>query len=258
MQEVHVARSGDLGALPQFDPRLSALSLDGSKLVYTSESFGSILGAIVLAVDPELEAAVLDVGGGGLLIDLVANSAVFAQALQPFVSGAFDTLIDVNDPDSIPVRAQMALNVLQGVLEPGDGLALSSLTDAHKQVLFLQDYVDETVPNQAEEALARAFGATEVRLSQMSHPLGYVTLPTASPPFMASPLRAVVQLDPGSHVMYTQQQGQRNFAPPFPPFHRLAAPTTFANPVALVHTLALDFIDGVRAGAPVLRDPTAQ
>jgi hypothetical protein len=257
MQEVRVARGGDWTVVQQFDTRLGTLTLDGTKLVYTSESFGSILGAIVVAVDPLLEAAVLDVGGGGILVDLVPNSPLFAQALQPFVAGAFDTDVDVNHPDVLPVRAQMALNVLQQVVEPGDGMALSANVDARKNILFLQDYLDETVPNQSEEALARAFGATQVTLSQLSHPLTYVPLPSTNAPYGGSPLRAVVQLDPGSHVMFTQQQGSHTFAPPFPPFSRLSPAVSFANQVALVHTLALDFIDSVRAGAPVVRDPTA-
>jgi hypothetical protein len=255
MQEVRVARRADLAPLRQFDTRLATLSFDGDKLVYTGESFGSILGSIVIAVDPLLDSAMLDVGGGGLLVDLVTYSPSFATALQPFVAGAFDTEIDVNDPEGMPVRAQMALNVLQQVIEPGDGLALAAGADPRKNILFLQDYLDETVPNQSEEALAKAFGATEVRVAVPSHPLTFVTLPSASAPYSATPLRAVVQLDPASHVMYTQQEGSRAWTPPFPPFKRLATPSTFDNPVATAHALAVQFLDSVRAGTPTVVAP---
>ena len=65
MQEVRLARGGDLSAVTAALPALPNLGFDGSKVVYTGESFGSIMGASVLAVDPMLDAAVLDVGGGG-------------------------------------------------------------------------------------------------------------------------------------------------------------------------------------------------
>jgi hypothetical protein len=252
MQLVRFVHHGELSALRA---GAAGLGFDAAKLAYTSESFGSILGAIVISVDPELRTAVLDVGGGGLLIDLVPNSATFAQLLQPFVSGAFDTYVDVNHPDLLPVHAQMSLNLLQQAIEPGDGLALSSLLDPGKSVLLLQPYGDEVVPNQAEEALARAFGATEVTLAAGSHPLSYVKLPTAAAPFAgASGLRAVVQLAEGSHTMFTAQQGRHVYAPPFPPFTKLPQPVPFDNPIERLHAIALDFVDSAAAGAPVVRD----
>ena len=256
MQEVRLARGGDFSDVVQHLPMLPGLSLDGSKLVYTGESFGSILGAVVLALDPLLQAAVLDVGGGGILIELVTNSPSFAQLLQPFVAGAFDTIVDVNHPDTLPPRGQMSLNLLQQVIEPGDGVALAPGADAGKNVLFLFAHNDEIVPNQSNQALARAWGATEVPLARLTHALDYVTLPTAPAPYQATPLRAAVQLDPAGHGQFTSQQGTRNYMPPFPPFVRLPSAESFDEPVQLVHTLALDFIDGFRAGAPVVSDPT--
>src|SRR5205823_3253950 len=196
-----LARGGDLSAVATALPALTNLSFDGSKLVYTGESFGSIMGAAVLAIDPMLDAAVLDVGGGGLLLDLVPNSPQFATLLQPFVAGAFDTIVDVNHPDTLPTRAQMSLNFLQEVLEPGDGLALAASADAGKSALFLFAYLDETVPNQSNQGLARGWGATEVQLSAGTHALEQVMLPMAHAPYQATPLRAVVQLDPASHGM---------------------------------------------------------
>jgi hypothetical protein len=252
MQLVRVVGRGELSALRTAAP---GLTFDKSKLVYTSESFGSILGAIVIAVDPELQSAVLDVPGGGLLIDLVPNSASFAQLLQPFVSGAFDTYVDVNHPDMLPVRAQMSLNILQQAIEPGDGLALSSVIDPSKNVLILEAFNDETVPNQANEALASAMGARQVTLSAGSQPLSYIKLTAAAAPLSsASGLRAVVQMAEASHVMFTQQTGRHNYAPSFPPFSKLPQPVQFDNPIERVHQLALDFVDGVGAGAPVVND----
>lgn len=257
MQEVRLARGGDFSDVTAALPALSGLTLDGSKVVYTGESFGSIMGASVLAVDPLLEAAVLDVGGGGILIDLVPNSPNFATLLQPFVAGAFDTIVDVNHPVEVPTRAQMSLNVLQQVLDPGDGLALAASASSSKSVLFLNAYADETVPNQSNQSLARGWGASEVTLSQGSHPLTFVDLPKAQAPYAVTPLRAIVQLDPAGHGMFTGQTGAHTFVPPFPPFVRLATPQQITMPIVQAHALALAFIDGFRMGAPVVSDVPA-
>jgi len=257
MQEVRMARGGDFSAVAAALPQLTGLAFDGSKVVYTGESFGSIMGAAVLAVDPLLEAAVIDVGGGGILSDLAPNAPQFATLLQPFIAGAFDTIVDVNHPDTEPVAAQMSLQLVQSVIDPGDGQALAASADPGKQVLFLFAYLDETVPNQSNQALARAYGASEVQLTAGTHPLEQVQLPVAQAPYMASPLRAVVQLDPAAHGMFTGQNGQHEFMPPFPPFVRYATPIKISLPIVQAHALALGFIDGFRNGAPVVNDVPA-
>ena len=254
MQEVRLARGGDLSAVATALPALTGLSFDGSKLVYTGESFGSIMGAAVLATDPLLEAAVLDVGGGGILTDLAPNAPSFATLLQPFIAGAFDTIVDVNHPDTEPTRAQMSLNVVQAVIDPGDGTALAALADPGKSVLFPFAYHDETVPNQSNQSLARAFGATEVALTAGSHPLEQATFPQAHAPYSATPLRAAIQLDPASHGMFTGQGGRHTYVPPFPPFMMLPQPVPFDNPIVQLHAIAVGFIDGFKSGAPIVND----
>ena len=262
MQEVRLARGGDFSAvtaaLTTALPALAGLSFDGSKVVYTGESFGSIMGAQVLAVDPLLEAAVLDVGGAGILIDLVPNSPQFATLLQPFVAGAFDTLVDVSHPDTEPTRAQMSLNLLQEIVDPGDGLALAASADPSKSALFLFAYLDETVPNQSNQGLAAGWGASEVTLTAGSHPLEDVTLPMLHAPVTGMPLRSVVQLEPASHGMFTSQSGQHEYMPPFPPFNKYPTPVPFSTPIVQAHAIALGFIDGFRSGTPTVIDaPTA-
>ena len=257
MQEVRLARGGDFSAVAAALPQLTGLAFDGSKVVYTGESFGSIMGAALLALDPLLDAAVLDVGGGGLIVDLVANSPQFAGVLQAFLASAFDSLVDIGHPDVTPNAAQMSLNLVQEVLEPSDGVALAATADAGKSVLFLFAYLDETVPNQSNQALARAWGATEVPLSAGSHPLEQVMLPMAHAPYMATPLRAVVQLDPAGHGMFTGQAGQHEYMPPFPPFNKYAQPIPITYPIVQAHALAVGFIDGVVNGAPVVVDAPA-
>jgi dienelactone hydrolase len=256
MQEVRLARAGDWHEVAQADAQLNGLTIDGSHLVYTGESFGSILGAAVLAVDPQLDAAMLDVAGGGMILNLATNSPSFAPLLGPFASTIFDDGTNLMTPDQLPVRAQMSLNMVQQAIDPGDGLALAATAAKTKSVLFLFDYADEVVPNQANEALAAAWGATQVSLAKGSHAVSFVTLPTAMAPFTATPLHALVMLDPSSHEQITRQRGEHDYMPPFPPFVKLPSPFTFDNPIEVTHALAVGFIDGVKAGAPTVLDPT--
>jgi dienelactone hydrolase len=256
MQEVRLARAGDWSEVAQADASLNGLTIDGSHLVYTGESFGAILGAAVLAVDPQLEAAVLDVAGGGMILDLATNSPNFAPLLGPFASSIFDDGTELTMPDTLPVRAQMSLNLVQQVIDPGDGLALAATAAKTKSVLFLFDYADEVVPNQSNEALAAAWGVTQLTLSHGSHAVSYVNLPTARAPYTASPLRALVMLTPASHEQITRQIGTHDFMPPFPPFVKLPSTVSFDNPIEVTHALALGFIDGIRAGAPAVPDAT--
>jgi hypothetical protein len=200
---------------------------------------------------------VLDVGGGGLLVDLVMQSAGLAIPMSELIRANYDQFIDVVDPDMMPVRAQLALAILQTVIEPGDALALAGSANPAKNVLLLEAFSDEVVPNPSTEALARAWGASQVTLAMRSRPVQTVMLPMAAAPFTASPLHALVELDPATHGMFTAQRGERDYVPGFPPFVRQNPPTPVDNPIEIAHALAIGFIDGYRqSGAPTVVDPT--
>ena len=79
-------------------------------------------------------------------------------------------------------------------------------------------------------------------------------LPSVAAPLPggATALRALVQLDNASHGMFTSQSGRHEWMPPFPPFVRYDKPIPIDTPIVTAHKPALDFIDGYRAGAPVV------
>jgi hypothetical protein len=250
MQAARLLRGGDWSELGTVG--LGGVALDGSKLLFTSASFGSMLGAGLMAVDPSMRAAVLDTASGGLFTDLTGNSPALAPLLSPTVGNAYDVTIDVDHPDTNPVRGQMSLNLIQTVLERGDALALARGAPADTSVLFLEMYNDEVVSNHATEALAAAWGATQVRAQGPATRV--VPLPQAAPPLTAATLRALVTLDPAGHTTYTAQTEKRNFQDGFPPFVKLPTPVDVTNPIERAHRLALDFMDGFRAGSPVVSD----
>ena len=96
----------------------------------------------------------------------------------------------------------------------------------------------------------QAWGASQVSLAG-SPATRVVSLPSVWPPFVGSPLRALVQLNPACHTTYTLQQDSRLLR------RRLAAVrqardadggrTTRSRTIE--HWLALDFMDSVRLGA---------
>ncbi len=259
MQVVRLAAAGDLAAFAAADPALASLSLDASHLVYTGESFGSLLGASVLAGAPELRAAVLAVGGGGIVQPLMVSSPSFALLAQPLFAGAFDQLVTVDDP-ALPPAAQRSLALLETAVEPGDpSVWAPRIAAAGKHALFLQAHADEVMPNQAGDALAAAAGATQVRLPSLppgaTPPLAYVVRPLADAPYRGAPSTiAVVQVEPATHGMFTRFGGTRQYVPPFPPFTKAPSPTPVDNPIELLHALAVGFADSYRAGSPTVID----
>jgi hypothetical protein len=244
MATVRLAVSGDWSMIP-------GVALGGAAPIYTGASFGGILGAGLMAVDPLVQGGVLASAGGGLFVDMFGTSATLGPLVVSLIGDSYDKGITVDEPATDPVRAQMSLNLIQTVIEPGDGLALAGAAMPGKSLFLLEAFNDEVVANQSTEALAVAWGASQVTLAG-SPPTRVVPLPAVAPPFTGSPLRALVQLAPACHTMYTLQQDKRSYADGGPPFVALPTPTVVDNPIGTAHRLALDFMDAFRLGAPAI------
>ncbi|MBI2058864.1 MAG: hypothetical protein HYT87_03760 [Nitrospirae bacterium] len=247
-------RHGDLSAIAKSSPAFAGLDFDTRHIVYTSESFGSVLGASVVTVSPDLAGAVLSVAGGGVFLPMYSASPLFAGMLSPFIRSIFDPYIDVSDPASLPAEAQRSLSLLDAAISPGDPLSFAPLIAERKRnVLVLQARSDELIPNQATELLARAMGATFVTLPSMSEPLRFVDLPTLRAPYQAGigeNTIAVVQIAPALHTMFSSFIGDRRYQPDFPPFISLSQPERVDNPIEMVQDLAVAFVESLRAGGP--------
>jgi hypothetical protein len=255
-------KDGDLSAVAAADPALASLTLDAAHLVYTSESFGSILGAMTLAVDARLEAGVLSVGGAGIFLPTFADSPFFARLAFLFLKSGFDHDLDVTAPASLPAEAQRSLSLLQAALEPGDPIAFASKIARYpdaargrkpKSLLLLQANSDELIPNQSGELLASVSGATAVTIEGHTKPLRYVSLPVAAAPFGGSTSEvtvAIVNVDPATHTMFTGFKAAREYEPDFPPPRKLPAPIDVDNPIEWLHGLAVRVASGQRSDPP--------
>ncbi|MGH7281506.1 MAG: hypothetical protein ACRELY_08295, partial [Polyangiaceae bacterium] len=263
---VRLLVQGNTTAIAASDPSLATLTLDASHVIYTSESFGSILGAITLAVDPRLSSAILSVGGAGIFLPTFADSPYFAKLASIFFKPSLDSALDVSDPATLPAEAQRSLGLMQAVIEPGDPVAFAPLIARRparfaKSLVLLQAFSDELIPNQAGEFLAAQAGATTLTIPNHTQPVRYVTtLPTAAAPLSGN-LNGVtvahVNVDPATHLMFTRFHDQRIYQPGFPPLTPLPAPQDIDEPIEWLHALAIAFADSERAnqGPPVVTAP---
>jgi hypothetical protein len=242
-QLVRLIKRGDMSAIAVSDPSLAAVTFDPDSLVYTGESFGSVLGALTIAVDTDLRAAVLAVPGASIFLTMFPSSPVFAGIASIVLRGPFDSSLDVTDPIALPAAAQRSLSLIQAAIEPGDPIAFAA--DASKrQVLVLQSFSDEVIANQAGELLASAMGATQIPMPGHTKPLRYADVASASAPFTGNV--AILNVDPATHVMYTRFGDKRTYQPGFPPVVPLAAPQTIDEPIEWLHKLTLSYVDSYR------------
>lgn len=150
---------GSLDLLPVGAPD-GIPDLDTSRILYIGHSFGSVQGASILALAPEIKQAVWNVGGDGLM-----------KLLRD--SGTFGLLVNSFRPPKTPDGALgRFFAVTQAIVDPGDPLnfarfgameELPGTTGATPRDILLQVVLNDTiVPNSSSEALARAMGATHM------------------------------------------------------------------------------------------------
>jgi hypothetical protein len=118
------------------------LDLDTSHLGFCSQSLGSVIGGTLVGVEPDLEASVLNVGGGYFSEFVSVFLGEFMAFIPPEIFVGVQMVMDGADP----------INYMRAVTrEPFPGLS-----GAKKRNLLLQEAVDDdTVPNKSTENLAR-------------------------------------------------------------------------------------------------------
>ncbi|HEX8791689.1 MAG TPA: hypothetical protein VF765_12125 [Polyangiaceae bacterium] len=151
-------------------PDLSGLALDGAvpaidadHIAYIGQSLGAIEGATSAAIEPHVQQWVLNVGGGGLIADLAIHSAMVSASLNQAAGFNFGLLEPTFDEGNVLIP------LLQTIVDPGDPLEFASNIVQSPQplagqptkprnVLQFEVVWDEWVPNESNEALARAGG----------------------------------------------------------------------------------------------------
>ena len=193
MQLVQLIRAG-----PDLDGA-GGVPLDGSRIYYAGQSLGALYGSLLHAVEPEVRAAVLNVGGGSV-IEIARTSDAYQGFISDYLSMRNPPLLSPGEPvdDSFPLRnaapvveGAAGAIAIQDLLEraewmqmPGDPLAYaphfqrSTLPGvASKPVLFQIARGDKTVPNPQNSAWIAAAGLRE-STQVYRHDLARQAIPT--------------------------------------------------------------------------------
>jgi dienelactone hydrolase len=280
-------------------PDLSALAwngvtpkIDPGSVAYLGMSLGSIQGAAAAALEPGVKNWVLNVAGGGLILELATHGPVIANNLNEAAGFNF-AFLEASLDESHPL-----VNLVQAVVEPGDPLSLVGNLVLHPQpllgqptqprnVLQFEVIYDELVPNEADEALARAGGwglaqpnvgsnAGILDFKNFANDLQRLPLPSVAPQSdgsfhdtpQAGTTAIVVQESPATHGdNMISSTGQRQYCIPyanFPtgtPFNVLDTDKWFSvkNPYRQTQATLVGFLkDGFAGKVPaVVVDPAA-
>ncbi len=131
--------------------------INDGQIFYIGHSLGGLMGSGFVPIEAGIRGALLNAAGGGLLSQLFQNSSIGAGA-QVLVNGILG-LDSANVADQFSLEA----NLVQAIVDPADavnsaGLLLAPVDGAPRNVILVEDYGDQVVPNPANEALALAAG----------------------------------------------------------------------------------------------------
>ena len=221
----------DLGPLATLRP---GLKLDGSRIAYVGDSFGSVLGGLVAAIEPRYRAMVLNVGGGGILVELASNAPLLGSLIGPLGNITFGL-----HGDRLNWKHPL-IAIVQAIIDGADPLSYTDAFVRHpviveptgrpKSIVIIEALWDELVSNEGTEALAFAAGIPLAGPS--TGPMSDVLLEDAAPigGFVSGVPNAehtvvIVQASPATHGsdLYSAH-GTRTYSSPF-----VATETGFAT-----------------------------
>lgn len=231
--------------LVQTDPDLSALGagykLDRTKVAYLGESFGTIVGSNLAAIEPSIGLFILNVAGGGVIDQIVPNSAKIGEIAIPFAEQLYRTQGRID-------RFHPLVGVMQAVFDGADSLTFARhvLRDRFKidgevigkrHVILIEAIHDEIMPNAASEALARAFGLYVLKPS-LTVPSGMLVVESPGGGNVGAQTALLVQYAPGTHgYNWSAETGTLEYKPGYPfvdddvRYPKLATPITVQQPI---------------------------
>lgn len=289
-QLVKVLRSSpDLsGLVPTGSTAVPQPKIDPARIAYIGQSLGSLEGEVAAALEPHVQNWVFNVGGGGLILELGTHSPIVAGLLGEGAGlnfGFIQATLDVG---------HVATTLIQTVLDPADPLIYASYLQTSPQplggmptqarnVLQTEVIYDEWVPNEANEAFARAAGyglgepnvGSNAGITDIKNIAGNLDrVPLASIPVGSdgsihdTPSKGItgvlVQSSPATHGNnLTSSTGTRTYCIPFGDFasgHAFPMVTSFDVPNPYLETLGVvtQFLgDGFSGMVPRVTVPKA-
>jgi dienelactone hydrolase len=225
------ALAGPYATTPRFDP---------TRVAYLGQSFGTIVGANLSAIEPRIGLYVLNVPGGGVVDHILVNSAYIGDLALPFAEllyGASGTL-DKFHP---------LVGMLQAIFDGADSLTFArrTLKDrlvienqflGRRHVVCIEALDDEIMPNIATEALARAYGLQLLRPNVVV-PSGMLQIESPAQLNVNNQTAVLVQYGPATHGLnWSAERGTVAYVPGYPhdgddKFPKLPSEITIDEPI---------------------------
>jgi hypothetical protein len=246
---------------------LSALGgsakLDARRVAYLGDSFGTVVGTVFAAIEPDVDLYVLNVPGGGIIDLILPTSAEIGALAVPLISMIYRTSAPLD-------RWNQAVGLLQAVIDGGDPLtyaphvlrdrlSIGGRTLGPRSVVALEVVGDQVLPNTGTDALAQAL-QLDVLAPHLEPPAGLRSIPSPAAGNLDGQTAVLVQYAPATHgANWTSERGGLRFLPGFPregddPFPRLPAVITIPNPIYETHEQVAEILATHRAGqAPRVR-----
>jgi hypothetical protein len=269
----------DLGRVAQMirrpDLDLSALAgpgaanpkLDTRRIAYLGESFGTVVGSVFAAIEPNVDLYVLDVPGGGILDRLLPESAEIGALAIPLIESIYGPRLRVD-------RFNPLIGMMQSVIDGADPLTYAPhvLRDRFtiagtplgpRSVVCLEVVGDQVLSNTGTDALARGLGL-DVLVPNLEPPSGLVAIESPAAGNRDGQTAILVQYAPATHGgNWSSEYGTLKYLPGFPhdgdiPFPKLPQPIKIANPIYETHAQVAEILETHHAGgAPVVRSTKA-
>ncbi len=273
-------RDGDLSpivdALAAGGLQAIDLSFRGDSLAIVTESFGSMMSLLAMAVEPSFDIAMLASPASSFPYPTLVHSANFSNRFTGILIRPHDVddRVVLGDP-VMGARWEPVLALWNTVMQTGDPIVYAPyiLTgelrgDPGANLILAEVWGDEWVPNDAVEHLVGVLGLPVLELSGTEQPPGelfrYVDLPMVQGPIegnVSNGRRTAVHTVwyPAAHALVRKISEGMTFEPDFPPFTRRAEEWRFESPIEEVQLLWGRFLSDFWAGdeAPEAFDPFA-
>ncbi|HEX7702700.1 MAG TPA: alpha/beta fold hydrolase, partial [Kofleriaceae bacterium] len=222
------------------DLDLSALGpsakLDPTHVAYMGESFGTVVGTVFAAIEPDIDLFVLDVPGGGIVDHLLPDSAEIGSLALPLIESIYNPQLPLD-------RWNPQIGLMQAVIDGADPLTYAPhvMSDRFanvgpRSVVCLEVVGDQVLSNIGTDALAQELGL-DVLLPDLAPPSGLAELASPAAGNRDGTTAILVQYAPATHgANWSNEHGTLKYMPGFPfpgdeRFPKLPAPITITNPI---------------------------
>jgi dienelactone hydrolase len=261
-------RRSDLDLSALTGPGSASPKLDTTRIAYLGESFGTVVGTLFSAIEPEVHLFVLDVPGGGIIDTLLPESAEIGSLAMPLIESIYGARTRLD-------RWNPLISMMQAVIDGGDPLTfaphvfgdrfeIAGAPLPPRSVVAIEVLGDQVLSNEGTEALARGLGL-DVLTPDLAPPSGLVEIASPASANRDGVTAVMVQYAPATHgANWSAEHGVLRYMPGFPydgtddRFPRLAAPITISQPIYETHAQVAEILSTYFAGAaPLVRSTRA-